>query len=253
MGNLKQNLNQNNTTMKLSLIIAGLALSTQAFNPKRTPESMQGDNTPRFTVDDNGKKVGSDALNYGALVDAGEATQYCLRESKAFDKYCHQYNAKPNKVKYGDFTVDGDCTSWEDEDGEPTTESVYCLAQDCMFDYCLWRRDEQLETCEAFVADWEDALEAATAAAADGEDQCRKRKHGVCVMTVDAITVGEYTGKNIRRAQIANGFKRPGWGQVYNYNNMHDDLDSNDATEGLFESDVCDLYYEDLEISEETY
>jgi len=32
MGNHKQNSNQNNTTMKLSLIIAGIALSTQAFN-----------------------------------------------------------------------------------------------------------------------------------------------------------------------------------------------------------------------------
>ena len=128
--NLKQNLNQNNTTMKLSLIIAGLALSTQAanFNPKRLPESMEGENAPRFTENDNGKKVGSDALNYGALIDAGEATKLCLKESQAFDKYCHQYNARPNKVKYGDFTVDGDCTFWEDENGEPTTESVYCLA-----------------------------------------------------------------------------------------------------------------------------
>merc|ERR1712156_112795 len=253
MGNLKQNLNQNNTTMKLSLIIAGLALSTQAFNPKRTPESMRGDNTPRFTEDDNGKKVGSDALNYGALEDAGEATKYCLKESQAFDKYCHQYNAKPNKVKYGDFTVGGDCTSWED-DGEPTTESVYCLAQDCMFDYCLWRRDQQLDTCEAFVADWESAVNAATAAA-DGEDQCvpKRRKQGVCLMTKVDITVGEYTGRNFRRAKTANGFKRPGWGQVYNYNNMHDDLDSNDATEGLFESDVCDLYYEDLAILGDNY
>merc|ERR1712109_251741 len=241
MGNLKQNLNQNNTTMKLSLIIAGLALSTQAFNPKRTPESMRGDNTPRFTEDDNGKKVGSDALNYGALEDAGEATKYCLKESQAFDKYCHQYNAKPNKVKYGDFTVGGDCTSWE-EDGEPTTESVYCLAQDCMFDYCLWRRDEQLATCEAFVADWEAALEAA-----GGEDQCAKRKFDVCVRPRVDLTVGEYTGKNIRAAQKANGAKRPGWGNVYNYNNMHDDLDTNAATDGEFESAVCTEYYDDLD------
>ena len=72
-------------------------------------------------------------------------------------------------------------------------------------------------------------------------------------MTKVDITVGEYTGRNFRRAKTANGFKRPGWGQVYNYNNMHDDLDSNDATEGLFESDVCDLYYEDLEILGDNY
>ena len=72
-------------------------------------------------------------------------------------------------------------------------------------------------------------------------------------MTKENITVGEYTGRNIRRAQKENDKKRPGWGDVYNYDNMHADLDSNDATEGLFESDVCDLYYADLEIIEETY
>ena len=133
--------------MKLSLIIAGLAFSTQAanFNPKKLPADMAGLNEPRFTVTD-GKKVGSNALDYAALVDAGEATAYCLRESKAFDKYCHQYNAKPNKPpRYADFTAEGDSrdcyAEWEDGDDEPTTEAAYCLAQDCMFDYCLWRRD----------------------------------------------------------------------------------------------------------------
>ena len=173
--------------MKLSLIIAGLALSAQAgtFRPKKLPEGMAGLNVDRFTVDDDGKKEGSDALNYAALIDAGEATSYCLRESKAFDKYCHQYNAKAGKApKYADFTDGGDipseiCAEWEDDEtGEATTESVYCLAQDCMFDYCLWRRDEQLEACEEFVAEWE-----AATVGDDGEDLCapKKRKMGVCL------------------------------------------------------------------------
>ena len=93
---LKQSLITYNTTMKLSLIIAGLALTTQArrFNPKKLPASMVGENEPRYTVDDDGNKVGSNALDYDALEDAGTATAYCLRESRAFDKYCHQYNAK---------------------------------------------------------------------------------------------------------------------------------------------------------------
>ena len=177
--------------MKLSLIIAGLALSTQArrFNPKALPEDMEGENVARFTVDDDGKKVGSDALDY----EASGATAYCLRESKAFDKYCHQYNPG-KKLKYADFTDGGDvpseiCAEWED-DGAPTTESVYCLAQDCMFDYCLWRRDEQLDACEDFVEDWEAAVQAATDAA-DGVDQCAKRKMGVCVRTLVDVIVGE--------------------------------------------------------------
>ena len=72
--------------MKLSLIIAGLALSTQAanFRPKRLPESMRDLNRDRFNVY-GGKKVGIYALDYE---DSG-ATAYCLRESKAFDRYCH--------------------------------------------------------------------------------------------------------------------------------------------------------------------
>ena len=110
-----------------------------------------------------------------------------------------------------------------------TTEAAYCLAQDCMFEYCLWRRDQQLVTCEAFVADWVTAVDDASDAA--GEDLCRKRKFGgVCVATKVDVTVGNYTGKSIGRAQKANGAKRPGWGNVYNYNNMHNDLDTNEDT-----------------------
>ena len=67
------------------------------------------------------------------------------------------------------------------------------------------------------------------------------------------MTVGGYTGKNIKAAQKANGAKRPGWGNVYNYGNMHDDLDTNDATEGEFSSDVCTEYYDYLDDLEETY
>ena len=91
------------------------------------------------------------------------ATAYCLRESKKFDIYCHQYNAGPDQLpRYADFTAEGDpserCAEWEDEDGEPTIEGAYCLAQDCMFDYCIWRRDERLIACNAFVAEWEGAV-----------------------------------------------------------------------------------------------
>merc|ERR1712242_401991 len=48
------------------------------FNPKALPEDMEGENQARFTVDDDGKKVGSDALDY----EASGATAYCLKESK---------------------------------------------------------------------------------------------------------------------------------------------------------------------------
>ena len=199
---------------------------------------MRGLNVDRFTEVD-GKKVGTNALDYEDYENSG-TTAYCLRESKAFDKYCHQYNAKEGKPpRYADFTggPEGDSLGcedgWEevDEDGDPivTTEAAYCLAQDCMFEYCLWRRDQQLVTCEEFVDDWEAAVEQATLDA-NGEDQCRKTKLGVCVATKVDVTVGNYTGRSIGKAQKKNGARRPGWGNVYNYNNMHADLDTNEDT-----------------------
>ena len=35
----------------------------------------------------------------------------------------------------------------------------------------------------------------------------------------------------------------PGWNDVYDYGNMHDDLDTNAATEGEFTSEICTEYY----------
>ena len=43
--------------------------------------------------------------------------------------------------------------------------------------------------------------------------------------------------------------KRPGWGQVYNYGNMHNELDTNNG--GAFVSATCTLYYDVIE--EEDY
>ena len=69
--------------------------------------------------------------------------------------------------------------------------------------------------------------------------------------TLVEVTISEgdktYNGKFINRAKRATVGARPGWGQVYNYGNMHNDLDTNDATDGEFESDVCTHYYDYLE------
>ena len=137
--------------MKFTLI-AGLALSVQArkFNPKRTPEEMLGQHRPRFILDENDKPLGSDALKYQELADAGTDTGYCLKEARMFDAYCHQYKAKEGKApRYADYTEAEDnreCGQWEDDES-----AAHCLAQDCMFDYCLWRRDEQRKQCDIFV------------------------------------------------------------------------------------------------------
>ena len=91
-----------------------------------------------------------------------------------FDKYCHQYNVREGKdVRYADYTEaadNRDCMHWEGDDDVPTNEAAHCLAQDCMFDYCLWRRDVQLKKCEDFVKEWQE--EVALASNDAGEDVC---------------------------------------------------------------------------------
>ena len=159
-----------------------------------------------------------------------------------FDSYCHQYRTKEGKaVRYADYTEAADnrqCTHWEGEDGVPTNEAAYCLAQDCMFDYCIWRRDVQLDKCEDFVIEWQ--AEVGLASEAAGEDVCQKERGGVCIKTKVDIEFYDYTGKMVKGAQKKSDFKRPGWGNVYNYQNMH-----NDMLDGEFpdEEGQCDLYY----------
>ena len=67
-----------------------------------------------------------------------------------------------------------------------------------MFDYCLWRRDEQLKACEIFVEEWNE--EVAIASAVAGEDVCKKERGGICAMTKVDITFGDYVGKKPQKA-----------------------------------------------------
>ena len=241
--------------MKFSLIVAALAFSAQAkFNPKEVPESMRGEHTDRYSGEGKQRK-GTHALEYRDLADAELNTVYCLREARMFDSSCHQYRVKEGKdVRYADYTdlVDGDersCALWEDDgdtfEDRVTIESTHCLAQDCMFDYCLWRRDVQLEKCEKFVVEWQ--AEVAQASVEAGEDVCLKEKGGVCLKTKVDIEFYDYTGKSIKMAQKKSDFKRPGWGNVYNYGNMHNDL-----LDGEFpdEDEQCDLYYQAVDVLE---
>ena len=231
--------------MKFTLI-AGLALSVQAkrFNPKQTPEEMLGQDRARNFLNDNDKPQGTDALDYQEVADSGVHTAYCLREARQFDAYCHQYKVKEGKApRYADYTEAPDnrqCDHWGDAKLE-----AHCLAQDCMFDYCLWRRDQQLLACAEFVEEWNE--EVAIASAVAGEDVCKKERGGICAMTTVDITFGDYVGRKPQKAQRKSEYKRPGWGDVYNYGNMHDDLDTNAATQGQFTSSQCTLYYTKLD------
>ena len=169
------------------------------YKPKCTPEGLVGTWEARWEVepkeitftDRRGRertktiryKKGSDEADYDQI------DEKCRKVARKFDSYCHQFNISDNvdkeaiTPKYADF---GDC----DQQSEHL-EQLQCLSQQCMFDYCLWRRDDWVEDCEAAVED----------------------------------------GTQIPQ--------RPGWGQVYSYGNMHNDLLAGDFT-----SDTCTEYYE---------
>ena len=131
----------------------------------------------------------------------------CKKGVRQFDAYCHQYGIKTNNGKkeprYADYTLeDGTC------DYADTLEEVHCLAQDCMFDYCIFRKEQFLEECKA----------------ANGD--------------------------------IALPKADPGWGDVYNYGNMHGDLVSNGGED--FDNGTCDDYYalidtEDFDLAVEAF
>ena len=235
--------------MKFSLIVAALALYAQAkFNPKKVPDSMRGMHRERYDGEGRQKK-GTHALDYAAKAAEGYSG-HCLREAWKFDGYCHQYRVKEGKdIRYADYTEAADnrqCSQWEFGQGVPTVEAAHCLAQDCMFDYCIHRRDLQLEKCEDFVVEWQAEVELASERA--GEDVCQKVRGDICQKTKVDIEFYDYTGKSAKAAQKNSDFKRPGWGDVYNYGNMHNDL-----LDGEFddESGQCDLYYEYVDMLEE--
>ena len=215
--------------MKVSLILAAIAVSAQAgrkFNPKRTPKSMKGEHEPRYTIDAvTGEKEATNAINVAAELADG-ARELCIKEAQMFDEYCHQYKIEFDSEKtprYADFTADGegDCGFWGNIDDNLTHEGGHCLAQACMFDYCMYKRDEIFDGCNALAKGWEEEM------AAQGVE-CKVEKHGVCLKTkgkVDYAGIETNMFKKVKK--VLN--KRPGWGQVYNYDNMHNELQSNNA------------------------
>ena len=184
---------------------------------------MVGAHEPRWFTNDAGKKEGTHVYDVADELAAGNY-ELCIKEAMKFDEYCHQYKIEEDSDKtprYADFTdAAGDCGFWS-TDGSLTHEEGHCLAQDCMFDYCLYKRDEIYDGCNALAAGW------AAEIAAQGVE-CRKEKHGVCLKTKTNV---DYAGiETMKFSTIKKEFnKRPGWGQVYNYGNMHNELQSNNA------------------------
>ena len=77
-----------------------------------------------------------------------KAREKCKNRVKEFDRHCHQYiltqaNLDAGRIpKYADLTNHRGVCDFRDDD-----EKLTCLEQDCMFDYCLHRRDEYLAAC----------------------------------------------------------------------------------------------------------
>ena len=103
--------------------------------------------------------------DYSSITD-----QTCQDGVIAFDKYCHGDN---NPKKYADYRNgdDGSC------DYDETNAQIHCLAQQCMFEYCLWRRDEYVDTCSGFKDAWADAA----------VDNCATEKKGKCIKLEEAV------------------------------------------------------------------
>ena len=194
--------------MKITLVLAAVAAYAYAdgdccedlgsYDPKCIPEALEGPDNwdARFTLrireGKKPKKIGSDMIRWADMRLL--QSRQCRRGARQFDAYCHQYNVRdghPKKTpKYTDYTGGSGVCEYEDD-----LSQAICLGQQCMFEYCIWRRDEWIDECE------------------------------------------EAAGDIVLPREV------PGWGDVYDYGNMHDDLDTNAATAGQFSSDTCTDYY----------
>ena len=127
--------------MKLSLLIATIATYATARKYKNPPESMMGEFSVRWTME-NDKKVGSHALT---ATEIDGLPKICRRDAVKFDFYCHQYNVGQDSEKsprYANYMEDsnGDgletCDVWTQDE-----EQLLCLGQSCLFEYCICKRD----------------------------------------------------------------------------------------------------------------
>ena len=116
-------------------------------------ESLADEITLRWNLVD-GRKFGTNALSFKEKVAATrgmatkEARVKCRKGASQFDRFCHQYGINQAKLNAGKIPKFADLTNPSGVcDFEDDLERLACLEQDCMFDYCLHRRDEYLATC----------------------------------------------------------------------------------------------------------
>lgn len=163
---------------------------------------MNGKHQARWTDSGDGP-VGTFVGDYQSIA-ADDVKGKCVASMKAFDTYCHQYkiaNGSTEVPKYGNYTNLGEgmvgdgtqCDDWEDDQ-----EKFYCLAQDCMFEYCLWRRDTYIEgACLVIAEYWLDAVAESGQDCQKEDDQqnCWKVRENVFVDAVESDDEGDEFNK----------------------------------------------------------
>ena len=151
--------------MKQSISISALLALSFAADPadfyRRRPMSLIGHQVERPI----------DVYDYDSI----ERDQ-CKLGAKAFDAYCH---GRVNPHRYADFrSPDTGVCDYDDEGDIPA--QIHCLAQQCMYEYCMWRRDQYVANCDSFVDDWDQAVADVGCA--------REGKGGMCIVLDRAVS-----------------------------------------------------------------
>ena len=160
---------------------------------------------------------------------------WCEDGAKAFDDYCHGIT---NPKKYADYR-DPDSLQCEYEGDIPA--QTHCLAQSCMYDYCIWRRDEYVNICNNFNTYWNEATEG-VGCEEEGWNSCKITSVPVTMKAREGTQCQEFTSQKDARMTLTS---RPSWGNVYDYDVMHGEyknlMEANSDASFLEE---CEIFYD---------
>jgi len=107
-----------------------------------------------------------------------------------------------------------------------------------MYEYCIWRRDEYIASCEAFPTLWAEAVD---------QVGCKKERDGSCLRLNEKVAFtlrpGVTTETSNRKVADKRLSKPSNWRGVKDLDEMHDDLiEVADGTLGFEAS--CSAFYE---------
>ena len=108
----------------------------------------------------------------------------CSIQARQFDNYCQQITIPAganHPPKFGDYTnLEGECDDWSTNE-----EEFYCLAQDCIFEYCEWVREDYLKNCLEIAGQWKTAAAEEVCKEEDDAENCIRTKKSVTVSTLN--------------------------------------------------------------------